>query len=362
MNCSNKKKICIIVSSLGKGGAQKASANLSKMLFNLGYNVHIVSVLNHIDYSYQGTLLNLGALKNKDNSLIGRFKRLMLFKDYLRDQKFDVIIDGRSRPSGLKELIISNFIYNKSKVIYIVGSYNLTTYFPKSKVISKILYGKAFKIVAVSKEIKEKIEDAFHFKNVGQIYNALPERDSSSPTSIPASYILAYGRLVDGVKNYTLLINAYKVSSLASKNVKLLILGSGQDEKYLKDLVLQLNLKEYITFIPFVSDTLYYVENAKMVCLTSRYEGFPMVLLESLAAGTPVVSVNCKSGPKEIVSDEYNGLLVENNNVSAFAAALNRMVEDEALYRLCKANTKKSVEKFSIENISKQWNALIESV
>ena len=70
-----KKKICIVTSSLGKGGAEKSSAVLSTLLHNLGYEVHIISVLNTIDYNYKGTLLNLGALKDKDASFFGKIKR-----------------------------------------------------------------------------------------------------------------------------------------------------------------------------------------------------------------------------------------------------------------------------------------------
>ena len=66
-----KKKICIVTSSLGKGGAEKSSAVLSILLDNLGYEVHVISILNRIDYDYKGTLLNLGALKDKDASFFG---------------------------------------------------------------------------------------------------------------------------------------------------------------------------------------------------------------------------------------------------------------------------------------------------
>jgi glycosyltransferase involved in cell wall biosynthesis len=61
-----------------------------------------------------------------------------------------------------------------------------------------------------------------------------------------------------------------------------------------------------------------------------------MSIVESLALGTPVVAVDCNSGPREIVIDEYNGLLVENYNVKNLAAAFNRMIVDRELYNICK--------------------------
>jgi glycosyltransferase involved in cell wall biosynthesis len=67
--------------------------------------------------------------------------------------------------------------------------------------------------------------------------------------------------------------------------------------------------------LPFNSNPFDIVQNARFTVLTSHYEGFPMSMVESLALGTPVVAVDCNSGPREIVIDEYNGLLVENYNV-----------------------------------------------
>jgi len=84
-----------------------------------------------------------------------------------------------------------------------------------------------------------------------------------------------------------------------------------------------------------------------------------MVLIESLSFGIPVVSVDCKSGPKEVVQNEMNGLIVENHNPKALAKAFNHLIEDEQLYRHCKQNAKKSVEKFSADIISKSWLNLL---
>jgi len=95
--------------------------------------------------------------------------------------------------------------------------------------------------------------------------------------------------------------------------------------------------------------------------LTSHFEGFPMSLVESLAVGTPVISVDCETGPREIVQNKVNGLLVENYNKTALAAAMNLMIDDEDLYQKCKNNAKKSVEHLSLTNIAQQWQNLLKA-
>ena len=119
---SKGKKICIIASSLGKGGAEKSSAQLSIMLHNLGYDVFIVTVLSAIDYDYKGTLFNLGQLKNENDSFFGRIKRLFKFRTFLIKNEINVIIDNRSRVLAYREFIISKFIYTVP-VIYVIHNF-----------------------------------------------------------------------------------------------------------------------------------------------------------------------------------------------------------------------------------------------
>ena len=361
MQSNDKKKICLVVSSLGKGGAQKSAALLSIMLSNLRYDVHIVSVLNVVEYDFKGTLFNLGELKDENDSFLGRIRRFKLFKKYLTAHNFDFIIDSRSRPTLLKELLISKLIYKPFKVIYMVHSWKLKTYFPKSRFWSKFIYKNSFKIVAVSKEIQNEIIRGIGLKNVSTIYNAVDIKtnlkQSEEVKGNEDGYALFYGRLDDEVKNVSLLINAYKMSNLPSKNIKLLIIGSGPDEKQLKSK----SNNDLIDFIPFTANPFPYIKNAKFVLLTSRYEGFPMVIPESLALGTPVVSVNCKSGPKEIIKDRFNGLLVENNDEQALANAMNNFIFDDALYHECKKNTQDSIQHLSLKNIGAEWKKILKS-
>lgn len=363
MSKINNKKICIVVSSLGKGGAERSSALLSRMLYNLGYVVHIVSVLNEIDYEFKGTLLNLGELKEKNITIIAKFKRYKIFEKYILNQKFDLIIDSRSRPYSLKEFYFKSFIYKNQNVAFIVHSSKLDVYLPKSKFVFDVIYKSAKGFICVSEVIKKQIQIKYKINNVFAIKNAVDilnnETLSTDNLELNFEYILYYGRLEDDIKNISLLLDSYKISTLPLKGIKLLILGDGSDKIKLKNRVDHLNLNEFIKFKTFMSNPFPYIKNSKFTVLTSKYEGFPMVIPESLSLGVPVISVDCQSGPNEIIKNGYNGLLVENYNQQALAEAMNSFIFDDNLYQTCKANAKKSIEKFSIENISIEWDNLI---
>ncbi|MCB0398163.1 MAG: glycosyltransferase [Winogradskyella sp.] len=357
---TNPKKICIVVTSLGGGGAERSSATLSEILFDLGYDVHIVSVLDLIDYPYKGILLNLGKLKAKDDSSLGRLKRLRVFNNYLKKHNFDYVIDNRTRIGFLKEYVVTKWVYNPKKVIYCIRSYNTSLYINPNRFLGKILYKSAYKIVTVSLAIKHKLEKDYDFNNIKVIYNPVDlKQDAAKSKNSNDKYILFFGRLDDSVKNIGLLLEAYSQSILPRLNVKLKILGDGEDKSMLKERAKNLNLEGKVEFLGFRPNPYNIIKDSQFTVLTSRYEGFPRALIESLALEVPVVSVNCKSGPNEIVINEENGLLVENYNVGALAKALNKMIQDEELYLHCKSNSTASVEKFSKENIGLQWQTIL---
>jgi N-acetylgalactosamine-N,N'-diacetylbacillosaminyl-diphospho-undecaprenol 4-alpha-N-acetylgalactosaminyltransferase len=81
----------------------------------------------------------------------------------------------------------------------------------------------------------------------------------------------------------------------------------------------------------------------------------PMVLLESLACGTPIISWDYASGPKEIITNKQNGLLIENQETDKLIEAMNLFVSDNNLYLQCKENAVSSVKQFSLETIGNEW-------
>ena len=356
-NRNDKKiKICIVTISLSKGGAERSTALLSKMLHSSGFEVHLVTLNDAIDYPFAGNLINLGLNKPKKDSIFSRFLRFKKFRSIIKNENFDFIIDNRNRQFALKELFYLNYIYKGANIIYVVRSFNLSQYFPENNFVRKKMIHDSKGIVGVSKAIADTINKNYNTEKAINIYNPKEEFNVSKEEVInKEEYILYLGRIEEAVKNLTLLLTAYKNSVLPEYTIKLKILGDGPDKNWLMLKIKDLELVDLVEVLPFTPNVYTYLKNARFLTLTSRYEGFPRVLIESLSAGTPVISVDCESGPNEIIKHEDNGLLIENFDVSKLSKAYNRFVLEEELYLHCKQNAEKSIEHLKIENIATQW-------
>ncbi|SEM18805.1 Glycosyltransferase involved in cell wall bisynthesis [Aquimarina amphilecti] len=353
-----------MVSSLGAGGAERSSAILSRMLVDSGYDVTIVSILDDIVYDYKGNLVNLELLTSSDKGLYKRWRKFVISRKLIRENKFDYVIDAAPRPWWFRQWFINTFVYQKTDTVFIVHSYNIGIYFPDNKFLGKLLYKNAYELIGVSKDAVSHFKKQYGLIKGHCIYNAFDknrwEMLSKVRLDTPSyEYVLSYGRISEDSKNYSFLIRAYAKSRLPKKGIKLIIMGDGPDKMKIQNLVKELRIENYVVFKGFSDNPFPYVKQALYTTLTSNYEGFPMVLIESLAMGTPVVSIDCKSGPSEVIVTGENGILVLSNKEKAFTEALNKMIEDRAFYQKCKNGTISSVSKFKIENITSQWQAIL---
>lgn len=357
---NNNRKIAIVSASLGVGGAERFAATLGSMLHGLGHEIHHIIILDIVTYDYQGKLVNLGKLFAQEKGVFRAVKKGKYIARYLQENQIDTIVDLRSRPMLVRE-IFAQWIYGQRKTYFMVHSANLEMYFPKSLFWTKCLYAKATKIVTVSKAIEQKIKAKYGLTNTQIIYNPVVFSESlnDKPNGLPDTYFLFFGRLEDDIKNLSLLLDAYELSEANVKGVHLILLGDGSDKDKITEKIQLKKLNSFVKIIPFQSDVLPFVQHAKATLLASRYEGFPMSLIESLAAGTPVISVDCESGPNEIIQHGINGLLVENHKPEALANAMNLLLSDENLYQNCKNNAKQSVEHLSLSTIAASWQRLL---
>lgn len=104
-----------------------------------------------------------------------------------------------------------------------------------------------------------------------------------------------------------------------------------------------------------------YVRSSLLV-MSSHYEGFPMVMIESMACGLPVVSFDYKCGPKDIIQHGINGLLVPEGDIKALANAMMEVMTDETYRRMLSRNARKVVDTYSEEAVMAQWIRLFTSI
>lgn len=345
-------RIAIVSHSLARGGAERFSATLGQLLDGLGHEIHHVTITEAVEYAHAGSLLNLGQMGQ--GTLLAKWRKASRLKAYLDAHRIEVVIDNRSRNRTVREWIY-NRVYGTRRKIYVVHSAHLTEYFP---LFAQNLF-KQVTLVAVSKAIETKIERLG--LKATTIYNPVRLADVAVEPNAIGKYLLYYGRIDDGVKNFGLLLDAFNRSRMRHNGFKLLLMGEGPDGEVVERYISARGLDDAVVLLPFRADPYPIVAAAYATVLTSRYEGFPMSLIESLALGVPVVSVDCESGPSEIVLNGENGLLVVNHDVHALADALDRMA-DPAFHEHCRANAQTSVAHLSPEAIGAQWERLLETI
>lgn len=163
-------------------------------------------------------------------------------------------------------------------------------------------------------------------------------------------------------KGFDLLLRAWKMVEKKCPEWQLAIYGQGERESYLQ-LADELGIDSTrCQLYGPTSDIQQEYVNSSLFVFSSRYEGFGMVLVEAMACGLPVVSYACPCGPRDIVTDGFDGILVEKENVDALAHQLLSIIHDEQKRQLMARAAKKKAATFQMEQIATRWLNLFEEV
>jgi glycosyltransferase involved in cell wall biosynthesis len=193
-----------------------------------------------------------------------------------------------------------------------------------------------------------------------QMPNAIP-RLNGGPAGPDRKVIVAAGRLVRQ-KGYDLLVKAYAEVAPAHPDWSLRIFGSGRDRTKLTRMIAERGLDKWVELCGSTPDLGSELAEASVFVLSSRYEGMPMVILEAMSKGLPVVAFDCPTGPGELISHGDDGLLVPAGDVAGLAAALRKIIEDDGLRRRLGERARRSARAYELPEIGARWEELIDEL
>lgn len=170
--------------------------------------------------------------------------------------------------------------------------------------------------------------------------------------------IAAAGRL-ENQKGFDRLIAGFATIADDFPDWRLVIWGEGQERTALERQVRDARLTDRISLPGNSSQPLSWLETADLFVLSSRFEGFPNVLVEAMSAGIPVIACDCDFGPAEIVSDGVDGLLVPPDDILSLAEAMRKAMSDDGLRSRLAAAAVTSAERFELTRIVQLWDSLV---
>lgn len=197
--------------------------------------------------------------------------------------------------------------------------------------------------------------------NVYQIYNPCIYSGEILTSSLEKQKFLAIGKL-DAQKGFDYLISAWKLVATKYPNWTLCIFGQGEWKEKLSNMIRTFHLENSVLLLGLTNDVKFEYLNSSGYIMSSRYEGFPMVLLEAMSFGLPIVSFDCESGPNEIIDNGVNGFLVPSGDTDSLARYILLLIEDITLRKKMGMMGKNKSMLFDMESIMEQWNNLFLSL
>lgn len=205
--------------------------------------------------------------------------------------------------------------------------------------------------------------DAVYWKKYIPRVEIIPNMITITP-SVVSDYesknVISVGRY-SYEKGFDRLIEAWNLIACKHPDWKLYIYGNG-DRTAFEELVERYRLEDSIFCMPATDDIVSKYTQCSIYAMSSRYEGFGLVLTEAMSCGLPCVSFDCPYGPSEIIDDGKDGYLVENNNVYMFADKISKLMEDSGLRRKLGSMARQNVVRYNKQNMMARWITLLETL
>jgi glycosyltransferase involved in cell wall biosynthesis len=366
-------KLLLFIHSLSSGGAERVTTNLANYWAEKGCNITIVTMSacdldfyeNHPSIHRIALCLDFDST-NLLTALKYNYRRIKALRNVLKQQQPDVALAIMTTANILLALAA------KGLNIPVLGSERIhPPMMPLGRVwewLRRRSYRHLAAVIALTEETAAWLQAKTTAQYVPIIPNAVSypiashaPRISPEMSSDNSLNLIAVGRL-EPQKGFDRLLLAFAVLATRFPEWHLTILGEGTCRDSLERMRMDLGLEQRISLPGTVGNLDEWYDAADLYVMSSLFEGFPNTLGEAMAYGLPVVSVDCDTGPRDIIRHQVDGLLVPQNNRETLVEALATLMSDKALRRQYAARAVEIRERLSMETIVDMWEAVFTKI
>ncbi len=367
--------LLIVIHSLHSGGAERVTANLANYWAERGWRITVVTLASRDQDFYalhpavrRIALGEAGESRSPYAAVRNNLRRVAALRRVLREVRPAAAV-GMMSSAGILLVMAAMFM---PRIATIVSERIYPPMLPLGVIWGRLrqwAYPRAAKVTMLTSEGLEWLQAEVPGARGVVMPNPIPyPLPVSQPRLIPESLIepgrrllLAVGRL-DEQKGFDFLLSAFSNLALANPSWDLVILGEGPLRQALETQVQALGLQRRVFLPGRAGNVGDWYRRADLYVMSSRFEGFPNTLGEAMAHGCAAVSVDCDTGPRDIIRHDVDGLLVPSGDVAALEDALGRLMTDDALRQRLASRAIEVRERFSIEKIAGMWEGLLAEV
>ncbi len=346
-------KILFVIPVLEAGGGQRFISTLANYLSIQGHSITIISLRKGESFYPLEPNVNLVTLgyvpiqtANKVKRLVSRIETFFELRSTILKAKPDFVY---SILSSTNLLTIASTLFSGIPLYVNDVMSPMRDRTKLERFARRILYPKAKGIICMTEEARGIIARETGAQNIGVIPR--PLKEMRAPESVKRTkIILNVGRLHPD-KGQEDLIEAF--AKLNDDQWKLVFVGDGPSEDVLKEKCRQLGVSDRVDFIGAVENVDSWYYSSSIFAFTSYNEGWGNALSEAMHASLACVSYDCVTGPKEMIDDQFSGLLVPVGDIDSLTMALERLIEDKDLRQLLGQNAHEASDRYRIENIAK---------
>lgn len=370
-------KVLFFISSLAGGGAERVMVDILRHINSGILEPVLVLLYSHDSSPYRESLpkdIKIIVIERRSNTLTDKIRQLINFVKTVFRERPHVILSMLTHNNimallarilfRIRVIVCEHIMLGK---VIETGEGKRMLGIPVAPMV-RILYGFADKVIAVSEEIRANLIKEFYVpaRKIQVIYNPIDFDRITELSKIPSEHpffeermpvVIAAGRLVPQ-KGFDILIESFSVV-LSEMDARLIILGEGREQESLNKLVRDRNITGKVSFAGFQKNPYSFLSRADLFVLSSLYEGLPMVVLEAMACGVPVICTDCRSGPREILYNGRCGFLVPVEDVRALSKGIVKLLKDRALREEFSRLGMQRAADFSIDKIIKQYETAV---